>query len=64
VWDHKDTHALWLNICVLHEGTKSEHGEEHYHLVMKKLNSFEMLCHKSDNDMYSRLNVLLRNSTG
>jgi hypothetical protein len=31
---------------------------------MKKLNSFEMLCHKSDNDMYSRLNVLLRNSTG
>ena len=42
VWNHKDAHALWLNICALHEGTKSER-EERYHLVMKKLNSFEML---------------------
>jgi hypothetical protein len=38
VRNHKDTHALWLDVCALHEGTKSKH-EEHYHLVMKKLNS-------------------------
>ena len=42
VRNHKDAHALWSDICALHEGTKSEH-EERYHLVMKKLNSFEML---------------------
>ena len=39
VRNHKDAHALWSDVCALHEGTKSEH-EEHYHLVMKKLNSF------------------------
>ena len=42
VRSHKDAHALWSDICALYEGTKSEH-EERYHLVMKKLNSFEML---------------------
>ena len=42
VRNHKDAHALWSDICALHERTKSE-PEEHYHLVMKKLNSFEML---------------------
>ena len=42
VRNHKDAHALWSNICALHEGTKSE-LEESYHLVMKKLNSFEMI---------------------
>ena len=36
VWNHKDAHALWSDICALHEGTKSER-EERYHLVMKKL---------------------------
>ena len=30
-----------------------------YHLVMKKLNSFEMLPKESANEMYSRLNVLI-----
>ena len=39
VWNHKDAHQLWSDICVLHERTKSER-EERYHLVMKKLNSF------------------------
>ena len=45
VWNHKDALALWSDICALHEGTKSER-EERYHLVMKKLNSFEMLPRK------------------
>ena len=45
VRNHKDTYALWSDICALHEGTKSEH-EERYHHVMKKLNSFEMFQKK------------------
>ena len=51
VRNHKDAHSLWSDICALHEGTKSER-EEHYHLVMKKLNSFEMLSSESANEMY------------
>ena len=58
VQNHKDAHALWLDICAFHEGTKSER-EELYHLVMKKLNSFEMLPKESANEMYSRLNALV-----
>ena len=61
--NHKDAHALWLDICALHEETKSEH-EERYHLVMKKLNSFEMLPRESANDMYSWLNVLVEEVNG
>jgi hypothetical protein len=63
VQNHKDTHALWSDICALHEGTKSER-EEHYHLVMKKLNSFEMLPNESANEMYSHLNVLVEEVNG
>ena len=63
VRNHKDVHALWSDICVLHERTKSEH-EERYHLVMKKLNSFEMLPKESANEMYSRLNVLVEEVNG
>ena len=51
VRNHKDAHSLWSDICALHEGTKSE-CEECYHLVMKKLNSFEMLSSESANEMY------------
>ena len=63
MWKQKDTHALWLDICALHEGTKSER-EERYHLVMKKLNSFEMLHKESANEMYLRLNVLIEEVNG
>jgi hypothetical protein len=34
-----------MNICALHEGTKSER-EERYHIAMKK-NSFEMLANEN-----------------
>jgi hypothetical protein len=34
VQNHKGAHALWSNICALHEETKSER-EECYHLVLK-----------------------------
>ena len=63
VRNHKDAHALWSDVCALHEGTKSER-EERYHLVMKKLNSFEMLPKESTNEMYSCLNVLVEEVNG
>ena len=63
VRNYKDTHALWSDVCALYEGTKSER-EERYHLVMKKLNSFEMLTRESANEMYSRLNVLIEEVNG
>ena len=56
--NYKDAHALWSDVCALHEGTKSER-EERYHLVIRKLNSFDMLPKESANEMYSRLNVLV-----
>ena len=61
--NHKDAHALWSDIYALHEGTKSER-EERYHLVMKKLNSFEMLPKECANEMYSHLNVLVEEVNG
>ena len=63
VRNHKDAHALWSDVCALHEGTKSER-EERYHLVMKKLNSFEMLPKECANEMYSHLNVLVEEVNG
>ena len=63
VRNHKDAHALWLDVCALHEGTKSE-CEKRYHLVMKKLNSFEMLPKECANEMYSYLNVLVEEVNG
>ena len=56
--NHKDAHSLWSDICALHEETKSER-EERYHLMMKKLNSFEILPKENANEMYSRLKVLV-----
>jgi hypothetical protein len=49
---------LWLDICALHEGIKSER-EERYHIAMRKLNSFELLANANANDIYSRLNILV-----
>ena len=63
VRNQKDAHALWSDIYALHEGTKSE-CEERYHLVMKKLNSFEMLPKESANEIYSRLNILVDEVNG
>ena len=61
--NHKDVHALWSDVCTLYERTKSER-EECYHLVMKKLNSFEMLLKGSANEIYSLLNVLVEEVNG
>jgi hypothetical protein len=50
VRNHKNAHDLWLDICALHEGTKSER-EERYHISMRKLNSFEILANENANDV-------------
>lgn len=39
-------------------------NEEHYHLVMKKINFFDILSHESANDMYSRLNIYVEEVNG
>jgi hypothetical protein len=52
-----------MDICALHEGTRSER-EERYHIVMRKLNSFEMLANENANAMYSRLNILVEEVNG
>jgi len=63
VRSHKTAHALWKELCALHEGSKSER-EERYHLVMNKLNTFEMLSKENANEMYSRLNVIVEELNG
>jgi hypothetical protein len=59
VRNHKNAHDLWLDICALHEGTKSER-DERYHIAMRKLNSFEMIA----NDICSWLNILVEEVNG
>jgi hypothetical protein len=63
VRNHKNAHDLWLDICALHEGTKSE-SEARYHIAMRKLYSFEMLANENANDMYSQLNILVEEVNG
>jgi hypothetical protein len=61
--NHRNAHDLWMDICALHEGTRSER-EERYHIAMRKLNSFEMLANENANAMYSRLNILIEEVNG
>jgi hypothetical protein len=56
-------HDLWMDICALHEGTRSER-EERYDIAMRKLNYFEMLANENANAMYSRLNILVEEVNG
>jgi hypothetical protein len=59
----RNAHDLWMDICGLHEGTRSER-EERYHIAMRKLNSFEMLANENANAMYSCLNILVEEVNG
>ena len=63
VRNHKTAHELWKELCALHEGSKSER-EERFHLVMNKLNTFEMLPKENANEMYSHLNVIVEELNG
>jgi len=58
VRNHKDVHELWTELCALNEGTKGER-EERFHLVMHKLNTFEMLPKENANEICSCLNVIV-----
>jgi hypothetical protein len=63
VRNYINAHDLWMDICALHEGTRSE-LEERYHIAMRKLNCFEMLANENVNTMYSRLNILVEEVIG
>jgi hypothetical protein len=39
-----------MDVCALHEGTRSDR-EERYHIAMRKLNSFEILANENANAM-------------
>ena len=56
---------LWKAISENHEGTKHV-GEEKYHILIDKLNSFNQLDDENAESMYSQLNVLVNeiNSLG
>jgi hypothetical protein len=63
VRNHRNSHDLWMDICALYEGTRSER-EERYRIAMRKLNSFEILANENANAMYSRLNILVEEVNG
>ena len=54
----ENTKDLWKAISENHEGTKDV-GEEKYHILIDKLNSFKQLDDENAESMYSRLNVLV-----
>ena len=54
-------HYGWTFVRSMRE---QKEREEHYHLVIRKLNSFEMLPKESANKIYSRLNVLVEEVNG
>jgi len=63
VRNHKTALELWMKLCALHEGSKSDR-EERFHLVMNKPNTFEMLLKGNTNEMYSCLNVVVEELSG
>ena len=50
--------SLWKTICENHDGTKDV-GEEKYHVLIDKLNSFKQFDYENAESMYSRLNILV-----
>ena len=50
---------IWKELIEIHEGS-TKICEQKYHLFRAKYDSFKMLTHKNCNDMYSRLNVIVK----
>jgi hypothetical protein len=50
---------IWKEIIEIHEGS-TKVREQKYHLFRAKYDSFKMLAHENCNDMYSRLNVIVK----
>src|SRR4026207_832630 len=50
---------IWKELIEIHEGS-TKVREQKYHLFRAKYDSFKMLAHENCNDMYSRLNVTVK----
>jgi hypothetical protein len=52
-------HDMWLQLIQLHEGS-SKVLEQKYHLLRAKYNEFKMLPNECCNDIFSRLNLIVK----
>jgi hypothetical protein len=52
-------HDIWLQLIQLHEGS-SKVCEQKYHLLRPKYDEFKMLPNECCNDMFSRLNLIMK----
>ena len=50
---------IWKELIEIHEGSTTVR-EQKYHLYRAKYDSFKMLAHENCNEMYSRLNVIVK----
>src|SRR6185503_163017 len=50
---------IWKELIEIHEGSTKVRKRK-YHLFRAKYDSFKMLAHENCNDMYSRLNVIVK----
>ena len=50
---------IWKELIEIHEGS-TKVREQKYHLYRAKYDSFKMLAHENCNEMYSRLNVIVK----
>ena len=50
---------IWKEVIEIHEGS-TKVREQKYYLFRAKYDSFKMLAHENCNDMYSRLNVIVK----
>jgi hypothetical protein len=53
------THDMWLQLIQLHEGS-SIFREQKYHLVRAKYDEFKILPNECCNDIFSRLNLIVK----
>jgi hypothetical protein len=52
-------HDMWHQLIQLHEGS-SKFCEQKYHLLRAKYDEFKMLLNECCNDMFSRLNLIVK----
>jgi hypothetical protein len=52
-------HDMWLQLIQLHEGS-SKVREQKYHLIRVKYDEFKMLPNECCNDIFSRLNLIVK----
>jgi hypothetical protein len=52
-------HNMWLQLIQLHEGS-SKVREQKYHLLRAKYDEFKIISNECCNDMFSRLNLIMK----